>query len=153
MDIRSLNNLKKYIKGWFNSNPFINTVVVSSKNDFNSINDINYPVVHVEYVNTSTNPTYNVYTFSFSIADIQNNKIEYKNVDDIHNDTQLVAQDFIDFHSINDVFEIDENIQIVPFVEENTDRTAGVTFAVRISIFRDKNTCIIPTINTVKDGD
>ncbi|OYD44896.1 hypothetical protein CHU00_14880 [Sphingobacterium cellulitidis] len=141
----NLNQLKKYLKGWFNKSPFLNTVVVSSKNDFNNLRNVNYPVCHIEYVSSSTNPNFKNYVFNITIADIQNNKIKSKNVEDIHNNTSLIAQDFIDFHSENiELFELDENIQINPFEEENPDRTAGVTFAVRIPIFREKNICIIP---------
>lgn len=141
----TLNNLKKYLKNWFTSSPFINTVVVSTKDDFNELNNIDYPVAHIEYLNSNTNVNYIYYTFVITIADIQNDKHNGKNVDEIHNDATLIAQDFIDFHSENnDLFELDENVQISPFEEERGDRTAGVTMAVRIPIFRDINTCNIP---------
>ena len=144
----NLNQIKKYLKGWFGSSPFINTVVVSTKDDFTAINVINYPVVHLEYVNNQTSTYYNNYTFIITVADIQNDNHANKNIDDIQNDTQLVAQDFIDFHSENnDVFELDENINIQVFEESHIDRTAGVTFAVRLSVYRDKNICVIPTKN------
>lgn len=141
----NLNQIKKYLKGWFSNHPFLNTVIVSTKDDFVEIRNINYPVAHIEYINNNTSTTYNNYVFSISIADIQNNKLHHRNVDEIHNSTNLIAQDFIDFHSeVFEDFEIDENIQINPFEESNPDRTAGVTFAIRISSIREKNTCIIP---------
>lgn len=142
----TLNQIKKYLKGWFSNSPFINTIVVSSKNDFHAIRDVNYPVCHIEYISNSTNTNYNNYNFVVTIADIQNNKLEHRNTDEIHNDTNLVAQDFIDYHSENiDKFEMDENIQINPFVDDNGDRTSGVTFAIRLAVYREKNTCIIPS--------
>jgi len=142
----NLNQIKNYLKKWFKKSPFVNTVIVSAKDDFAGVRDVNYPVVHLEYVNSQTNSNYNVYVFSITVADIQNNRIVNRNIDDIQNDCQLIAQDFIDYHSENiDQFEFDENIQIIPFEETNPDRTAGVTFAVRLSVFREKNICIIPT--------
>lgn len=141
----TLNNLKKYLSNWFKSSPFITTVVVSTKDDFNELNNIDYPVCHIEYLNSNTNVNYINYTFVITIADIQNDKHNLKNVDEIHNDCNLIAQDFIDFHSENnDLFELDENVQITPFREERGDRTAGITMAVRIPIFRDVNICNIP---------
>lgn len=141
----NLNKIKKYLKGWFEESPFINTVEVSTKDDFAEINNINYPVVHIEYLNTSTSSAFSTYTFIITIADIQNSKIKHNNIDEIHNDCQLIAQDFIDFHSAEFTdFELDENIQITPFEEANTDRTAGVTFAVRLNVHREKDTCIQP---------
>ncbi|WP_313235730.1 hypothetical protein [Sphingobacterium multivorum] len=141
----TLNQIKKYLRGWFESNPFINDVVVSTKDDFTVIDTLNYPVAHIEYVNNQTTTYYNNYTFIFTIADIQNSAFEFNNIDEIQNNCNLIAQDFIDFHSENiEVFEMDENISINPFEEANTDRTAGVTFAARLSVFREKNTCVIP---------
>lgn len=141
----TLNQIKKYLKDWFKRNPFISTVIVSSKDDFSAVRDVNYPVAHIEYKSNNTSPKYANYSFIITVADIQNNKIIHRNVDDIHNDTNLIAQDFIDFHSENiEDFEIDENIQINPFIEENGDRTAGVAFAIRMQIYRDKDVCIIP---------
>ena len=144
----TLNQLKQYLKGWFESSPFLNTVIVSTKDDFNEIRNIDYPVCHIEYLNSSTNVNYINYTFIITIADIQNDKHNYKNVDEIHNDCNLIAQDFIDYHSQDfDQFELDENVQITPFEESNPDRSAGITMAVRIPIFREVNTCLIPTQN------
>lgn len=141
----TLNQLKQYLKGWFDSSPFINSVIVSTKDDFNEIRNIDYPVCHIEYLNSNTNINYINYTFVITLADIQNDKHNHKNVDEIHNDATLIAQDFIDYHSENyELFELDENVQITPFEETTADRTAGITMAVRISIFRDVNTCIIP---------
>lgn len=143
----NLTKLKKYLRDWYSANPFVNTVIISNKDDYSANRDINYPVIHVEYVNSSVNSAYNTYIFSFTVGDIQENDIENRNIDDIHNDCQLLAQDFIDYHSeFNENFEIDENIQINPFYDKNGDRTAGVTFAVRFNVFREKNTCIIPII-------
>ncbi|WP_185216296.1 hypothetical protein [Sphingobacterium mizutaii] len=141
----TLNQLKQYLKGWFESSPFINSVIVSTKDDFNEVRNIDYPVAHIEYLNSNTNINYINYTFVITLADIQNDKHNHKNVDEIHNDATLIAQDFIDYHSENyELFELDENVQITPFEETTADRTAGITMAVRISIFRDVNTCIIP---------
>lgn len=141
----TLNQLKQYLKGWFDSSPFINSVIVTTKDDFNEIRNIDYPVCHIEYLNSNTNINYINYTFVITLADIQNDKHNHKNVDEIHNDATLIAQDFIDYHSENyELFELDENVQITPFEETTADRTAGITMAVRISIFRDVNTCIIP---------
>ncbi|WP_166334636.1 hypothetical protein [Sphingobacterium chungjuense] len=145
----TLNQVKLYLKQWFASSPFINTVEVSSKSDYNDKRDVNYPFAHVEYVNNSTSSVYNVYNFVITIADIQNNSLDHRNVDEIHNDCNLLAQDFIDFHSINnEFFEMDENVMINPFDDQNTDRTAGVTFAIRLSVFRTKNNCILPKISS-----
>ncbi|WP_099369864.1 hypothetical protein [Sphingobacterium sp. 1.A.5] len=143
----NLNQIKKYLKDWFSKSPFVNTVIVSNKDDFASIRDVNYPVCHIEYLNNSINSNYNNYNFIISIADIQNNKLDNRNVDDIHNDTMLIAQDFIDFHYDEiEKFEMDENIHINPFDDENPDRTAGITFAIRLSVFREKDKCILPKI-------
>lgn len=141
----TLNQVKKYLKDWFSASPFINTVEVSSKQDYHDKRDVNYPFCHLEYVSNSTNSNYNVYNFVITVADIQNNQLSQRNVDEIQNDCNLLASDFIDYHSVeNAPFDMDENIMINPFSEQNTDRTAGVTFAVRLSVFRAKNTCIIP---------
>lgn len=143
----NLNQIKNYLKKWFESNPFLNTVIVSTKDDYTAVRDVNYPVAHIEYVNNQTNSNYNNYVFSISIADIQNQKLEHYNTDEIQNNCQLIAQDFIDFHSENiDVFEMDENVSINIFEEENPDRTAGVTFAVRLAVHRDINVCTLPNL-------
>lgn len=142
----NLNQVKKYLKDWFTANPFINTVIVSTKDDFSEVNNVNYPVTHIEYLSNQTNTHYNNYSFIITIADIQNSKLKYNNIEEIQNNCNLIAQDFIDFHSENnEYFEFDENIMINIFEESHIDRTAGVTFAVRLSVFREKNTCVIPT--------
>ena len=143
--LMNLNQIKKYIKDWFENSPFVNTVEISSKDDFAELNNINYPVVHIEHQSASISNIYKYYTFVVTIADIQNDKIMHKNADWIHNDCMQVAQDFIDYHIMNaDRFELDPNVQINTFIESHTDRTAGITFAVRIAVFNTANYCLIP---------
>lgn len=143
--IMNLNNLKKYLKDWFKNSAFINTVVVSSKDDYSELNNIDYPVSHIEFVNSSVSNVYRYYTFVITISDIQNDKIMHKNVDNIHNDCMMVANDFIDYHLMNpDRFELDANIQINQFIEDHTDRNAGISFAIRIAVFNEANYCLIP---------
>ncbi|VTP97704.1 Uncharacterised protein [Sphingobacterium daejeonense] len=141
----NLNNLKKYLKDWFKNSAFINTVVITSKDDYSELNNIDYPVAHCEFVNSSVSNVYRYYTFVITISDIQNDKIMHKNVDNIHNDCMMVAQDFIDYHIMNnDRFELDANIQINQFIEDHTDRNAGISFAIRIAVFNEANYCLIP---------
>ena len=67
--MKTLNELKQIIKGYFESHAQINSVYYCDDFDFNAERSIQYPVVNIEYLNSNINDKLMNHIFKVVIAD------------------------------------------------------------------------------------
>lgn len=134
----SLNEVISLIKTYFENHPLINTTNVTLDDaDFNAINNILYPVVNIQYIDTDVVERRFQHNFKIIIADATNPNIE--NIDfEIFSDCLQIAGDFTSSLDNNYNFDWIKTTSIQPFQDGNVDRISGIVFTMGIITFTNK---------------
>lgn len=145
----TLNYITEQIKDYFNSHRLINTVNVTiGDDDLNAINNITYPLVNIQYINSSIDDTkYMSHNFKIIIGDRTSPNVELIDME-IFSDTLQIADDFTGW--LDTIYEFDwlRNTSIEPFSDSNVDRVSGVVFTITILAPRLVNSeCLTPYKN------
>jgi hypothetical protein len=145
------NQIKVRLIDFFENHAQINTVVYADDFDFSAIPNLVYPVVHIQSVNSQITGKEIISSFKFMIADMEDPQNQ-DSEDEIWNDTQLIADDFLAFFGDDDYpdFLMDTDTTFQRFSELGTDRTAGVVFTAKVRQTREINPCTIPVQANVK---
>lgn len=140
------NQIKVRLIDFFENHAQINTVVYADDFDFSAYPNLVYPVVHIQSVNSQITGKEVINSFKFMIADMEDPQNQ-DSEDEIWNDTQLIADDFLTFFGDDDYpdFLMDTDTTFQRFSESGTDRTAGVVFTAKVRQTREINPCTIPT--------
>ena|ERR1700712_1094805 len=145
--MKTQNQLKDILTGFFESHSMVGSVYYTDDFDFAAYPDIQYRVVQMQPVgNLSIIGKEVTHRFKIMIADIQDTE-NYQLSDEIWNDCQLIADDFITYFGDDDYFDfyLDYNaIDIQRFSEVGGDRQSGIVFVVSIRQTREMNPEAIP---------
>lgn len=144
--MKTLNELKQIIKGYFESHAQINSVYYCDDFDFNAERSIQYPVVNIEYLNSNINDKLMNHIFKVVIADIteaDNTEME----DNIHSDSLMIAEDFYTYLQNQEGIIFTKTSSINKFTDDTADRASGIVFTVTLSVIRPQNRCNAPLKN------
>lgn len=145
----TLNAITEQLKDYFNNHRLINTVNVTiGDDDLNAINNIIYPLVNIQYINsTIENTKYISHNFKIIIGDRTSPNVELIDME-IFSDTLQIADDFTGW--LDTIYEFDwiNNVSVEPFSDSNVDRVSGVVFTITILSPRLVNSdCLTPYKN------
>ena len=146
MNQLTLNQYKKILTEFFDLQMQINSVKFGNKFDFNSDENIVYPVANIRFLDSATNGNTIIDRFEITIADLQDDEDESAEFE-IINDCTLIAYDLINYLNGDDFafqFQVSNVTTINNFSEQNDDITAGVNFAINLSQQRSINPCSVP---------
>lgn len=135
----TLNQVLQEIKTYFNNHPLINDTLISiGDEDFNSINNLTYPVVDIQYIDTDVVDKRFQHNLKIVICDLTNPNVE--GIDfEIYSDTLQIAGDFFNHLEYNYNFDWVKTTSIQPFQDSNVDRTTGVVFNLGVFTWINKN--------------
>lgn len=135
----TLNQVLQEIKTYFKNHPLINDVLISTgDDDFNSVNNLIYPVVDIQYIDTDVVDKRFQHNLKIIIADLTNPNIE--GIDfEIYSDTLQISGDFFHWLENNYNFDWVKTTSIQPFQDSNVDRTTGVVFNLGVFTWINKN--------------
>lgn len=132
----TLNTIIVRLKSYFEKHAMINTTSITLDDSyFNSITDIIYPVVNIQFINTDVTDTSFIHNFKIIIGDQTNPNIT--GIDfEIYSDSIQVAEDF--FGYLNEAFDFEwiKVSSLQPFYDSNVDRISGVVFTVKLVVRR-----------------
>lgn len=139
-----LNDIKEKLIGFFEQHGQINTVRYEDDLDFAAESDITYPAAQIEYITSATQSKMITHSFTVTLADLSDDNI--KGIEDeIHSDMIDVADDFAAWLWEQPEFVFDRTMNINKFTAQDGDMTAGITFAIRLSVVGRNNPCTQPT--------
>jgi len=144
----TLNEIIVALKAYFNNHSFINTVnVTMDDSDFNAVNDIVYPIVNIQYLDTDVSDISLSHNFKIAIGDLTNPNVELIDIE-IISDSIQVADDFFGWLDNQYDFDWNKNTSLQPFSDSNVDRISGVVFQITVSVNRKLDSdCLAPHIN------
>lgn len=135
----TLNQVLAQIKEYFENHPMVNNSQLSlSDSDFNAINNLIYPVVDIQYIDSDFENQRFQHNLKIIIADLSNPNID--SIDfEIYSDTLQIAADFFYYLENNFLFDYIKTTSLQPFQDSNVDRTTGVVFNIGIITWSNKN--------------
>ena len=140
------NYLTYVAKDFFDRHKLINSVVVANVEDFKAIPSPNYPIVNIEPVDSAYNGDLVTQGFVITIADIMTEKHTGEGVFRIQDNMSRIANDAIVYLQNQLDFDGSPIVNVNPFEEEGSDRTAGVVFRMNLIYHRDNNPCMFDNL-------
>lgn len=139
----NLNDIKQQLIGYFSDHGQINDVKYEDDFDFAAEPELTYPVAHVQHVSSSSSGKMTTHNFQVTLADLTDQNIQGIE-DEIYSDLLEIADEFGAWLYQQNDWSYDRVMSIQKFVEGHKDRTAGITFVVRLSVVRRNNPCQTP---------
>lgn len=135
----TLNSIINRLKSYFESHPQVNTSNVTiGDDDLNAINNITYPLVNIQYIDTDVSYKKMQHNFKIIIGDLTNPNvigIDYE----IFSDCLQISGDFIGWMDDNYDFDWVKVTNIQPFQDDNVDRISGVVFTIGVITYVGTN--------------
>lgn len=135
----TLNQIIKEIRGYFELHILVNTANVTiGDDDLNAINNIIYPLVNIQYLDTDVTDKRMQHNFKIIIGDLTNPNV--LGIDfEIYSDCIQIAGDF--FSWMEDNYKLDwiRSTNIQPFQDDNGDRISGIVFTIGVITFIGTN--------------
>ena len=139
--VRNLKYVKESIENYFQNHMFINTVKFGDTDNLNTYDDLNYPLMNFEYLDSQFKMgTKNKARFQFAIMDLSDDLNEFDVIDSMNE----IANDYLKFLENDVEITIDDNVSLQPFSDEFGDRCSGVTFTISFYIHRNNCDDILP---------
>lgn len=142
--MKTLNQVKKILKDYFEGHAQINTTIWGNDVEFNSERQINYPACNIEYLNSDVSGKLLNYNFNIVIADIAKLDDDGEMSDNIISDALQIAEDFLSYLEYTEGFIFNGSSSLEPFIDDTGDRTTGISFTVSIGTIRNSNWCNKP---------
>lgn len=139
----TLNQIKKKLIQFFDNHKQINQVVYSNEFDFAAERKLKYPVVNIDYRESSLQDKTTTHIFIIKLGDkiiIDNPSSE----DEIYSDMLQVAEDMYTYLWEDLSFNVVKSTSLQPFSDDNGDRVSGVVFRLNLTVIRPENRCVIP---------
>lgn len=144
----TLNQLKYRFIHFFENHKQIKQVCYLDQYNFSAMRNLQYPVVNIEFNQSSIQDKFFVHSFNVFIGD----KIQPDNInteDEIVSDAMQIAEDF--FTAFRYDYDMDmkpaSNIQAVS--DNFGDRVSGIVFTVQVYLGRLYNSCAITVTNNL----
>jgi len=144
----TLNGIKFKFINYFKNHKQVRQVEYFDQYNFAALRNLQYPVVNIEFNQSTIQDKFMVHSFNIFIGD----KIQPDNMnseDEIMSDTMQIAEDF--FTAFRYDYDMDmkpvSNIQAVS--DNFGDRVSGIVFTVQVYVGRLYNSCVAPVTNNL----
>ena len=139
----SLNELRLQLINFFETHAQVNKVLWMDEDDFIAQRENTYPIVNLEWLDTSLSGKFLEHRFRVLIGDLYNPNI-LGIEDEIYSDCVQIAGDFYSWAQENFDFIFSSTSNISKFTDDTGDRISGITFNVSLSVPNSWNECAIP---------
>ena len=139
----TLNQIRTQLIEFFNDHAQVNSVIWMDEDDFIAQRDTTYPVVNMEWLDTSLSDRFLQHRFRVLIGDLYNPNVTGIE-DEIYSDCVQIAGDFWSWLQENMDFNFQSSSNIQKFTDDTGDRISGITFTITISVPNNWDECAIP---------
>lgn len=139
----TLNQIRTQLIEFFNDHAQVNSVIWMDEDDFIAQRDTTYPVVNMEWLDTSLSDRFLQHRFRVLIGDLYNPNVTGIE-DEIYSDCVQIAGDFWSWLQENMDFNFQSSSNIQKFTDDTGDRISGITFTITISVPNSWDECAIP---------